>query len=71
MIFKETGLQGALTIEPERIEDSRGFFARAWCQKEFEKAGLETHFVQCNVSFNVNRGTGAATTGMTGSLSAA
>ena len=57
MIFKETGLQGAYIIEPERIEDSRGFFARAWCQKEFEKAGLETNFVQCNLSFNVSRGT--------------
>ena len=57
MIFHKTGLQGAYAIEPKRIEDSRGFFARAWCQKEFEKAGLETNFVQCNLSFNVSKGT--------------
>lgn len=57
MIFKECGLNGAYVIEPERIEDSRGFFARAWCQKEFEEAGLETRFVQCNVSFNAKQGT--------------
>jgi dTDP-4-dehydrorhamnose 3,5-epimerase len=57
MIFKHTGLPGAYVIEPERIEDGRGFFARAWCQKEFEEIGLETTFVQCNLSFNLRRGT--------------
>ena len=57
MIFKGTGLPGAYVVEPERLEDSRGFFARAWCQKEFEKAGLETAFVQCNLSFNIAKGT--------------
>jgi dTDP-4-dehydrorhamnose 3,5-epimerase len=57
MIFKDTGLPGAYVVEPERLEDSRGFFARAWCQKEFEKAGLEANFVQCNLSFNTSKGT--------------
>lgn len=57
MIFKKTSLVGAFIIEPERIEDQRGFFARAWCQKEFENAGLETTFVQCNLSYNLKRGT--------------
>ena len=53
----ETGLQGAYIIEPEPIGDERGFFARVWCQKEFEEAKLEIAFVQCNLSFNVNKGT--------------
>jgi dTDP-4-dehydrorhamnose 3,5-epimerase len=57
MIFKSTEFAGAYIIEPERIEDSRGFFARAWCQREFETAGLEATFVQCNLSFNVKKGT--------------
>lgn len=57
MIFKETGLKGAYVIEPERIEDHRGFFARAWCRKEFDNVGLETDFVQCNLSFNISKGT--------------
>jgi dTDP-4-dehydrorhamnose 3,5-epimerase len=30
MIFKETKLRGAYTIEIEKKEDERGFFARIW-----------------------------------------
>lgn len=52
MIFKETKLKGAYIIEPERLEDTRGFFARAWCKKEFEAHGLNSGLVQCNISFN-------------------
>ena len=29
------------SIELERLEDERGFFARTWCQREFEAHGLE------------------------------
>jgi dTDP-4-dehydrorhamnose 3,5-epimerase len=57
MIFKETKLKGSFIIEIEKLEDSRGFFARAWCQKEFEAMGLVPEFVQSNVSFNKTRGT--------------
>ncbi len=57
MIFRETKLAGAFIIELEKLEDERGFFARAWCQKEFEAQGLVSRFVQCNVSFNKKRGT--------------
>ena len=52
MIFKKTKLNGAFIIEPERIEDNRGFFARAWCRKEFEANGLNPHLLQSNISFN-------------------
>ncbi len=57
MIFKETKLKGAYVIEIEKIEDDRGFFARSWCQNEFEKFGLTSHVVQANVSFNKKKGT--------------
>ena len=61
MIFTETKLKGALKgafiIEPERIEDERGFFARTFCAKEFEARGLTPRFVQCNISFNKKKGT--------------
>lgn len=57
MIFKETKLKGAFVIEPERIEDERGFFARTFCRKEFEAHGLNPHLVQCSVSFNKKKGT--------------
>ncbi len=57
MLFKETRLKGAYVIEPERMADSRGFFARTWCQREFEAHGLETRLVQCNISYNRKKGT--------------
>ena len=57
MIFTETKLKGAFIVEPERLEDARGFFARSWCQKEFATHGLSPRIVQCNISFNVKRGT--------------
>ena len=56
MIFMETKLPGAFLIEPETREDERGFFARAWCQQEFEAHGLNPRWVQCNISFNQNKG---------------
>ena len=56
MIFKETKLKGACVIELEKIEDERGFFARSWCQKEFDEHGLNPHIVQCNISYNKKRG---------------
>jgi dTDP-4-dehydrorhamnose 3,5-epimerase len=57
VIFKETKLKGAFIIEPERIEDERGFFARTYCRKEFESHGLNPYLVQCSVSFNKKKGT--------------
>lgn len=57
MIFTETKLEGAFVIELERREDSRGFFARGFCQKEFEAHGLEPVIAQANVAHNRLRGT--------------
>jgi dTDP-4-dehydrorhamnose 3,5-epimerase len=57
VIFTETRLSGAFVIEPERIEDERGFFARTWCKREFREHGLNSDLVQCNVSFNRRAGT--------------
>jgi len=57
MIFIETKLQGAFIIEPEKLEDERGFFARTWCQQEFAAHGLNPGLMQCNISFNRHRGT--------------
>ena len=57
MRFIETRLKGAFVIEPERLADERGFFARMWCQREFIAHGLNPDLVQCNISFNTNKGT--------------
>jgi dTDP-4-dehydrorhamnose 3,5-epimerase len=57
MIFIETELKGAYIIDLERREDERGFFARTWCQQEFEAHGLVARIVQANTSYNKAKGT--------------
>lgn len=57
MIFTETELPGAFVVDLEPREDSRGFFARAWCADEFAQHGLNSRLVQSNLSFNDRAGT--------------
>jgi dTDP-4-dehydrorhamnose 3,5-epimerase len=57
LLFLETPLGGAFVIDIEPTSDERGFFARTWCQREFEAQGLETRLAQCSVSFSAQRGT--------------
>ena len=57
MIFAETKIKGVFVIEPELIEDERGFFACSWARNEFEQRNLNPQLVQCNISFNRKRGT--------------
>ena len=52
MIFTETKLKDAYIIEIDKFEDNRGFFARGWCQREFEEHGLVPTVVQANISYN-------------------
>jgi dTDP-4-dehydrorhamnose 3,5-epimerase len=57
MRFIPTHLAGAYLIVPEQLSDERGFFARTWCQNEFADKGLNQNLVQCNISYNKERGT--------------
>ncbi len=57
MIFTETKLSGAFVIDVERREDARGFFARVFCQHEFEAHGLKPIIAQANVAYNRKKGT--------------
>ena len=57
MLFTETKLKGAFIIDLERREDDRGFFARAFCQKEFAAHGLKPVIAQANIGFNSSKGT--------------
>lgn len=57
MRFIPINLAGGYVIEPDRITDERGFFARTWCQSEFASHGLNSNLVQCNISYNQHRGT--------------
>jgi dTDP-4-dehydrorhamnose 3,5-epimerase len=57
MKFTPTRIAGVFVVEPEPVVDDRGLFARTFCQREFERHGLASVFVQCSVSFNHKRGT--------------
>jgi len=57
MIFKKARIPGVYFLEPERLTDERGFFARMWCQAEFTEYGIDPQIVQCNLSFNPRKGT--------------
>ncbi len=57
MIFTETKLKGAFILDVERRDDDRGFFARAFCQREFADHGLKPVIAQANIAFNKRKGT--------------
>lgn len=57
MEFLETKLPGVFEVHIEAKSDERGFFARTWCQLEFEAQGLNGNLVQCSLSFNRRKGT--------------
>jgi dTDP-4-dehydrorhamnose 3,5-epimerase len=57
VIFTETKLKGAFVIDLDRREDSRGFFARVFCQEEFRTQGLKPIIAQANIAHNRLKGT--------------
>ena len=57
MKFTESVLKGAFIVDLDPRSDDRGFFARAWCAREFTEHGLNPQVVQANLSHNRSRGT--------------
>jgi dTDP-4-dehydrorhamnose 3,5-epimerase len=57
MRFVELRLAGACLVQLDPQGDERGFFARAYCEREFAARGLASRFPQCNLSRNRRRGT--------------
>ena len=57
MLLTPTTIDGVVVVTPERHSDERGFFARTFCAREFEEAGLRPHVAQANVSYNNHAGT--------------
>jgi dTDP-4-dehydrorhamnose 3,5-epimerase len=57
MKFLKTKLHDAFLIELETLTDERGFFATSWSQSEFAAHDLNPMLVECNVSFNLKKGT--------------
>jgi dTDP-4-dehydrorhamnose 3,5-epimerase len=57
MKFTPAPLEGAYLIDLEKRGDDRGFFARLFCEKEFQAHGLPHHLVQVNNSASSEQGT--------------
>jgi len=55
--FQSTTIDGVFVVDLDKLEDERGFFARAFCHKEFDQHGLNNRVVQANTSFNYHAGT--------------
>lgn len=52
MQVKKLEIPGVAIIQLEPFRDGRGTFARTYCQREFAKLGLQSTFVQGNISVN-------------------
>jgi dTDP-4-dehydrorhamnose 3,5-epimerase len=57
MKYTELAIPGAFVLEPDLVQDERGFFARLWCREELRSMGLEADVSQISFSFNHQRGT--------------
>jgi dTDP-4-dehydrorhamnose 3,5-epimerase len=57
VIFQTTAIAGVVLIEPERLVDERGYFARTYSVNEFAEHGLNPAISQCSVSYNAQAGT--------------
>jgi dTDP-4-dehydrorhamnose 3,5-epimerase len=55
--FTPTEVDGAMIVDLEPREDSRGLFARTFDVDEFAAHGLDVSVAQCNLSFNHEAGT--------------
>lgn len=55
MNFKKTEIPGSYIIDIEKHADERGFFARAYCEEEFENEGISFQMVQANIGFSKNK----------------
>ena len=56
MKIKDTPLEGVIIIEPDVFADKRGSFMETYQKKRYREAGIETDFVQDNLSYS-SRGT--------------
>lgn len=57
MTFSPTPLKGSYIIQPERLTDDRGWFARTYCANEFSQIGHTDEWVQMNHSYTAKKGT--------------
>jgi dTDP-4-dehydrorhamnose 3,5-epimerase len=55
MKITETELEGVLIVEPGVYEDARGFFLETYHQNRYRELGIQSDFVQDNMSFSRKR----------------
>lgn len=57
MRLRELDLRGVFVVEPERLVDERGWFARTYSREEFAAAGIDAHVEQTSWAYNERRHT--------------
>ena len=57
MRLEPSPLAGVFVVEPERLSDERGFFARTFDAETFAAAGIDARVAQGNTSCNARAGT--------------
>lgn len=57
MIFEPTIIKGSFVVDIKKIGDSRGFFGRSFCEKEFAEQGITSRITQGNLSHTSKKGT--------------
>jgi dTDP-4-dehydrorhamnose 3,5-epimerase len=53
----DTPLSGLKIIEPDKFDDSRGYFLKSFEKEAFRAQGIDFNIVQVNHSFNEKKGT--------------
>jgi dTDP-4-dehydrorhamnose 3,5-epimerase (EC 5.1.3.13) len=53
----KTEIEGVLIIEPDVFGDHRGYFMETYSTERYNEIGIDTTFVQDNMSFSANKGT--------------
>lgn len=57
MKFIPMKIHNSFKVEIEKNEDDRGFFGRTYDVNEFNKFGLNSKIVQCNINYTKKKGT--------------
>jgi len=57
MIFTPIQLEGVYVVDLQPVGDSRGWFSRTYCKKEFAAIGHDKEWVQLNHSFTSKKAT--------------
>jgi len=57
MKVTKTKLPGVLIVEPEVFGDHRGYFMETYSSQKYKQIGINSEFVQDNMSFSAQKGT--------------